>query len=399
MRALLLSISCGLACCWLAAGAADPSAKIAPPEDRGYLRYPLRIMNRSTYEAYHFAPDKGELATLSYSVSKTGWVRVRLIRRDDHAVVLRTLSDWTEANYGRRYRVQWHGTDASGNPVDRRRMFVSFESRDSVSGGIHQRHPTAHCRDPQLTIANSGNQIVAQLDGSLPLPDAYRGRLYVDFELVEEVVFDRAAGTFAFDFRPGAFAPGEHLLTINIDDYQDHVATASLGFRSDPPGLGQAAPHPPGEQAPPLSIPDLSGRQWNLSEQRGQVLLLNFWATWCPPCRHEMPALEAMYRSLRDRGFVVVGIASDALGAPAVGPVAERLGLTFPILLDPDSIVTNRYRVRVRPTSFLVDRDGMLVARMVGPQPWNRDELIAPIKNLLASSPPPGRIDPQELSQ
>jgi len=137
------------------------------------------------------------------------------------------------------------------------------------------------------------------------------------------------------------------------------------------------------EGAPFFSLKDLSGVERTVNDYRGRVVLLNFWATWCMPCRIEMPDLEKLYRSLEDRGFVVVGISSDVFGARKVEPFVRKLGLTFPILLDPDSITTELYGAFKLPITYLVDREGNLVSRFVGPKDWTGAEMSGRIQALL----------------
>lgn len=137
------------------------------------------------------------------------------------------------------------------------------------------------------------------------------------------------------------------------------------------------------EAAPGFSLKGLNGEIKRLEDYRGKLILLNFWATWCPPCREEMPSLEKLYRSLKDRGFVILGISSDIAGKKAVKPFVEEFKLTFPILLDPDSKVTNLYMVRARPTSYLVNPQGYLITRWLGPRDWMEEKLFKSIESLL----------------
>lgn len=118
-----------------------------------------------------------------------------------------------------------------------------------------------------------------------------------------------------------------------------------------------SAPAPEvGAQAPDFSLQALDGEAISLSQFRGRVVLLNFWATWCGPCRLEMPAIQDRYN---DGGFEVLAINFDEPAAQIV-PFVGELGLTFPVLLDPGGNVQELYRVRGYPTSFLVDADGII---------------------------------------
>ena len=129
-----------------------------------------------------------------------------------------------------------------------------------------------------------------------------------------------------------------------------------------------------GQPAPDFTLPDLAGKPVHLAGFRGQkAVLLNFWATWCVPCREEMPTLERLSRERRG-SLVVLGISVDAVGRDKVQAFVRELGLTFPILLDPETVVGKRYRVRALPTSFLIDRDGVVRHREVGYRNWTSAE-------------------------
>ncbi len=119
-----------------------------------------------------------------------------------------------------------------------------------------------------------------------------------------------------------------------------------------------------------FTVPGLDARPLSLSDFKGKVRILNFWATWCPPCKEEMPSMERLYRRYRDRGFTIIGISIDK-NVPAVGPFVRRLGLTFPIGLDPKSAVANDYTVRALPSSFLIDRESKIVAIALGSRDWD----------------------------
>lgn len=123
--------------------------------------------------------------------------------------------------------------------------------------------------------------------------------------------------------------------------------------------------------APDFSLPELGGGSRSLDDYRGKVVLLHFWATFCAPCRAEIPDLEALWQRYRTQGLVVVGIAADRGNARAVQRFAGEAGVTFPVLLDPDGAVRSRYEVTVLPMSYLVGHDGRLSGRVAGSREWN----------------------------
>ncbi len=135
--------------------------------------------------------------------------------------------------------------------------------------------------------------------------------------------------------------------------------------------------------APDFALPDLAGQAVRLSALRGRVVLLNLWTTWCPPCREEMPSMERLYQQLRDRGFVILAISQDEGGAKVVEPFVRTLGLTFPVLIDPEHQVGDRLRVWGYPESFLIDREGRVVERVIGPRDWAAPEQVAALERLL----------------
>jgi peroxiredoxin len=117
-----------------------------------------------------------------------------------------------------------------------------------------------------------------------------------------------------------------------------------------------------------LPMPD--GRQFRLSEHRGNVVFINFWATWCPPCREEMPSMERLYVRQKARRFTMVAVSLDS-NPTLVAPYFKQSGLTFPVVLDPRMDLANAYGVRALPASFIVDPHGTLVAMALGPRAWD----------------------------
>ena len=127
------------------------------------------------------------------------------------------------------------------------------------------------------------------------------------------------------------------------------------------------APLPvPGALSPNLNLPDTSGNMLSLSQFKGQVVFLNFWATWCDICREEMPALQGIYLRHRKRGFVILAPSIDKGGRKDVLPFLARNAFTYPVLLS-DPRTAERFGVRGLPTAYLIDREGRIVRKYSGP--------------------------------
>jgi len=152
-------------------------------------------------------------------------------------------------------------------------------------------------------------------------------------------------------------------------------------------GLQYLQSRPTAYEAPDFSLPDLNGKTHTLSEYKGKVIFLNLWTTWCPPCRMEMPAMERLYRRLRDRDFVMLAVSADEAGKEAVAPFVEELGLTFPILLDPEGRLSPRYGVTGYPETFVINREGKVVEHMIGPADWQSEEMVGFFESLLDEPP------------
>jgi peroxiredoxin len=114
---------------------------------------------------------------------------------------------------------------------------------------------------------------------------------------------------------------------------------------------------------PQFTLKDLSGKTWTFAELRGKVVLVNFWATWCPPCRKEMPDLETLYGRFGSKGLVVLGISDEE--AAKVGPFIRERKISFPVVLDPGRKVNEEFVVEGIPKSFVYDREGKLVAQSI----------------------------------
>jgi peroxiredoxin len=116
-------------------------------------------------------------------------------------------------------------------------------------------------------------------------------------------------------------------------------------------------------QAADFTLFDLHGKQWHLQELRGKVVLVNFWATWCPPCRKEMPDLDALYNKYKDQGFVVLAISDEETAK--VSPFINEHNISYPVLLDPGRKVNDAFIVEGIPKSFVYDRSGKMVAQSI----------------------------------
>jgi peroxiredoxin len=130
----------------------------------------------------------------------------------------------------------------------------------------------------------------------------------------------------------------------------------------------------PGRQkiADSFTLPTPDGGTFKLNEHRGKVVFVNFWATWCPPCRDEMPAMERLYRQHKDAGLVMLAVSVDA-DPKAITPFVSEHKLSFLIGLDAKMEVANTYGVRALPSTFIVDRDGNMAALAIGPRVWDND--------------------------
>ena len=137
--------------------------------------------------------------------------------------------------------------------------------------------------------------------------------------------------------------------------------------------------------APDFTLPRLQSGSITLAALRGKVVLLNFWATFCAPCRKEMPALSALWREYRQQGLIVIGINGDRGSLRVVERFIEETGQDFPIVLDTDGAVRNRYEVYALPTTYLVGRDGRIWGRIVGERDWRSPAAHDLIRHLLQS--------------
>jgi len=141
-----------------------------------------------------------------------------------------------------------------------------------------------------------------------------------------------------------------------------------------------ARPH----EAPSFVLPDLSGKVVRMDDLRGKVVVLNLWATWCPPCIDEMPTLEALTKKMVGRDFVLLAISEDETSGK-VGPWIDKHGFTFPVLLDERGQVGADLGITGYPETFIIDRTGRIVHHHVGYRDWSEPGIVAALERLMES--------------
>ena len=167
--------------------------------------------------------------------------------------------------------------------------------------------------------------------------------------------------------------------------------------RTPNPDQGQASTHGEEQESPPVAaggkaanfkLEALDGSTVSLEQLKGKVVFLNIWATWCGPCREEMPSMETLYDELRtNRDFVMLAVSQDTKGRLVVAPYVEKNGYHFKILLDPENKVGEAYDVSGVPETFIIDREGRIVAHHMGAFDWSRPDVKDALKQLLESKP------------
>ena len=156
-----------------------------------------------------------------------------------------------------------------------------------------------------------------------------------------------------------------------------------LSACSSPPQTPSAGPPAVGQAAPDFTLSDLTGKPVSLSALRGKVVIVNFWATWCPPCRAEMPSMELLHRELGDQGLVLLAVNIEKDGRQAVSKFLAASPHSFPVLLDEQEEIQKRYGVHKFPESFVIRKDGVIDDKVVGAIDWAHPETIAYFRNLL----------------
>jgi len=143
-------------------------------------------------------------------------------------------------------------------------------------------------------------------------------------------------------------------------------------------------------QAKDFKVAALDGGRLRLADLKGKVVFLNLWATWCPPCKEEMPAMERLWQRYKDQGLVVIALSMDSAGAKVVKPYIEQSKYTYPVGLDPKMEVAQLYGARSVPSTFIIDRSGALRAIALGPRDWDGKAAFAYFEALLKEGKPRG---------
>jgi len=155
---------------------------------------------------------------------------------------------------------------------------------------------------------------------------------------------------------------------------------------SGKPRIGKGVP------APNFTLPGLDGKMVSLTDYKGEVVLLNIWATWCPPCVEEMPSMEKLHQELKDEGFEILAVSVDVSGTKAVLPFMKKHKLSFPALIDSKGAIKSFYQTTGVPESFIIDKDGIIVEKVIGPRDWASPGVIRYFRNLIIIDKPPALL-------
>lgn len=137
------------------------------------------------------------------------------------------------------------------------------------------------------------------------------------------------------------------------------------------------------KKAPNFYLKGLNGEKVELKSFKGKVVFLNFWATWCGPCKEEMPSMEALYKQFKEKDFVFLTISVDYEGGKKVREFIEKHHYTIPVLLDPKCETLDLYEVKGIPTTIIIGKKGIMIGKAIGPRNWKKPEVISFLNLLL----------------
>ncbi|MEE9613705.1 MAG: TlpA disulfide reductase family protein [Thermodesulfobacteriota bacterium] len=161
------------------------------------------------------------------------------------------------------------------------------------------------------------------------------------------------------------------------------VSLAVLGQRQ------QFVPVVAGTKAIEFTLPDLGGGEVTLSDYRGKVVFLNFWATWCKPCEEEMPSMQELYDEFKGQPFEMLAVSVDSKGPEAVSEFIEKRNFTFPVLHDRKGRMKERYKTTGVPETFIIDQNGVIAEKVMGPRDWSRRGYTSMVRDLLKNGAKP----------
>jgi len=136
-------------------------------------------------------------------------------------------------------------------------------------------------------------------------------------------------------------------------------------------------------KAPDFSLKDLNGKKVELKKFRGKIVFLNFWATWCSPCKEEMASMEVLHQQFKEKKFILITVSVDYGGQKTVKEFINKNQYTFSVLLDPDGETLGLFEVKGIPTTYLIDKKGRTVGKAIGPRDWSSQEVVSLINLLI----------------
>jgi peroxiredoxin len=170
------------------------------------------------------------------------------------------------------------------------------------------------------------------------------------------------------------------------------LAVLCLGWGLDVPAAGpdvsgmELKEIPDRPAAPGFALPDIDGEIHRLSDYRGKVVVVNFWATWCPPCREEMPAMQRAWEQVRDEGIVILAV-NIGENEDQIFTFTGNYAVDFPLLMDRDSSAIRQWPIKGLPTSYVIDPAGRVAYRAIGGRAWDAPEILEQLRALKASAP------------
>ncbi|MGH7815654.1 MAG: TlpA family protein disulfide reductase [Candidatus Binataceae bacterium] len=173
------------------------------------------------------------------------------------------------------------------------------------------------------------------------------------------------------------------LMMIALTGHRSPSGGIAITEPQNAPGEGEA-PVAAGGMAANFKLKALDGRTVSLDSLRGKVVFLNIWATWCGPCREEIPSLATLYEEFKNNpNFVMLAVSQDTKGSAVVAPFVKAHGIHFTVLLDPENQVAASYGISGVPETFVIDRQGRITAHHMGPFDWSRPDVKAALQELL----------------